>query len=80
MHELGILRHIVKTVNRVAQDNGIRLVRHIALAVGESSGFVPRYLTRLFPVAADAFPALQGTELRIHIVPGAGLVIREIGY
>ena len=55
-------------------------MKHIGLEVGETSGFVPRYLLKLFPVAADAFPALEKTELRIKIVPGKGLVISEIGY
>ena len=80
MHELGVLRQIVKTVSRVAEENRIPAVRHIALEVGETSGFVPQYLTKLFPVAADACPALGKTELRILMVPGRGLVIKEIGY
>ena len=80
MHELSVLHQVVKTVSSVTQRNQIRLVRHIALEVGDTSGFVPRYLTKLFPVAADGHPALQGTELRISMVPGTGLVIKEIGY
>ena len=80
MHELGVLRQIVKTVSRITQQNKIEQVKHIALEVGETSGFVPQYLTKLFPVAADAFPALQKAELRLSTVPGTGLVIKEIGY
>lgn len=80
MHELGVLRQIVKTVERIAGENRIRQVRHIALEVGKVSGFVPVYLTKLFPVAADACPLLRHTQLRIFTVPGAGLVIKEIGY
>lgn len=80
MHELGVLRHIVKAVMRIAEEQHIAQISHIALEVGETSGFVPQYLTRLFPVAADPFPALQGAELRISMVPGGGLVIKEIGY
>lgn len=80
MHELGVLRHIVKTVMRIAEEQHIAQMSHIALEVGVTSGFVPQYLTRLFPVAADPFPALQGTALRIFMVPGGGLVIKEIGY
>ena len=80
MHELGTLRQIVKTVNRIAAEHKIREIRHIALEVGEASGFVPQYLTKLFPVAADACPALQKAKLHICTVPGSGLVIKEIGY
>ena len=80
MHELGVLRQIVKTVDRITEENHIKRVKHISLEVGETSGFVPLYLTKLFPVAADASPALQKTTLNIISVPGSGLVIKEIGY
>ena len=80
MHELGVLNHIVKTVNKIAEDHKIRNIRHITLEVGELSGFVPYYLTKLFPVAVDAYPLLHCTELRITMIPGTGLIIKEIGY
>ena len=80
MHELGVLRYMVNTVRRTAEENGIAQIRHIALEVGESSTFVPAYLTRLFPVATEGMALLQGAELRITVVSGTGLVIREIGY
>ena len=80
MHELGILRHIVKTALFVAEKNGFEALKFISLDVGETSGFVPYYLRKLFPVAADSFPSLKKTDLIINIVPGNGLVIKEIGY
>ena len=80
MHELGVLRQIVKTVSRIAEQNRIGQVAHITLEVGEASGFVPLYLTKLFPVATDACPVLQKTRLHISTVPGRGLFIKEIGY
>ncbi len=80
MHELGILRHIVRTVEQVAQKNSITAIRHITLDVGTSSTFVPAYLTKLFPVAIDGKPLLQNAALHIHPVEGTGLVIRDIGY
>ena len=80
MHELGVLHHIVKTVERIAEENRITAVRHITLEVGTESGIVPRYLTKLFPVAVDSCPALKKAKLRIEMVPGKGLSIKEIGY
>ena len=80
MHELGVLREIVKIVDRVVKENGIREVKHITLEVGEDSGFVPMYLTKLFPAAADAYPAMHGTKLIIEMVPDKGLVVKDIGY
>lgn len=80
MHELGVLTHTVKTVARIARTNRIRQVKHITLEVGEESGYVPLYLNKLFPVAIDQVPLLQGAELRLELVPGRGLIIKEIGY
>ena len=80
MHELGVLREIVKIVDRAAKENGIPKIKHITLEVGEASGFVPMYLTKLFPAAADACPAMHETKLIIDMVPGKGLVVKDIGY
>lgn len=77
---MGVLRHIVRTVEQVAQKNSITAIRHITLDVGTSSDFVPAYLTKLFPVAIDGKPLLAHAALRINTVEGAGLVIRDIGY
>lgn len=80
MHELGVLRQIVGTVERISAQNSIGAVAYIALEVGCESGFVPAYLHKLFPVATDGHPVLSHTELRVATVSGVGLVIKEIGY
>lgn len=80
MHELGILRQIVKIVEQTAVKNGIEHIRNITLEIGRESEVVPRYMMKLFPVAADALPRLKNTELRIRMVRGNGLVIRDIRY
>ena len=80
MHELGVLHQVVKTVSRIAEENQIRRIKHITLEVGDVSGFVPQYLTRLFPVAADGSPVLKKAKLLIETVEGRGLSIKEIAY
>lgn len=80
MHELGILRQIVKIVEQTAVKNGIEHVRNITLEIGRDSEVVPHYMMKLFPVAADALPRLKNTELRIRMVRGCGLVIKDIRY
>lgn len=80
MHELGVLYQAVKTVDRIAREHHIRRVKHITLEVGESSGYVPLFFEKLFPVATDQFPLLQGAQLRIQMAPGRGLQIKDIGY
>ena len=80
MHELGILRHIVKTVENISIENKISKVKHITLEVGKASGFVPRYLIKLFPLAIDHHPVLKKVKLCIIEVAGEKLLIKEIGY
>ena len=80
MHELGVLRHVLKTVGGIAEKNCIESVKFITLEVGIQSTYVPAYLTKLYPVAADPYPALRNAELKINMVSGKGLTIKEIGY
>ena len=80
MHELGILNHVVKTVNRIANENGIEKIDHITLEVGKTSGCVTAYLEKLFPIAIDKQPKMQGTKLKIIMTEGKGLSIKDIGY
>jgi len=80
MHELGVLCQVVKKTNDIAEKNKITSIKYITLAVGESSGYVPVFFHKLFPAAVSQFPALQHAELKIQVVPGNRLVIKDIGY
>lgn len=80
MHELGILVQAVKTVDRIAKENQIRKIKHITLEVGTESGIVPLFLKKLFPVAAEYYPSMQNTELKIETVPGRQFQIKDLGY
>ena len=80
MHELGILKQVIRVVEKAADRNIIKSVKHITLEVGYESGVVPLYMRKLFPLAAEAIPLLKNTELRIRMVCGRGLVIKDIGY
>ena len=80
MHELGVLFQAVKTVDRLAEENKIQRVKHITLEVGDESGFIPKFFEKLFPVATDQFPRIQGAELRIELAKGRQLLIKDFGY
>jgi len=80
MHELGVLYQIVRTVDRIASENHIRRIKKIVLEVGESSGFVPQYLEKLYPIAIEAYPVLRRAALCLRRMPGDDLLIKEIGY
>ena len=80
MHELGVLKNAVKTVVDVAEKNNIRRIKSMTLAIGAESTFVPVFFEKLFPVATDNVPVFEGAQLKLEIVPGKSLVIKEIGY
>ncbi len=44
MHELGIVVHIVRTLEDVAQENGLTDIRKVTLQIGKVSGIEPDYL------------------------------------
>ena len=45
MHELGIVFHMIKTVERIAEENVLTSVSSVTLELGEVSGVVPHELT-----------------------------------
>lgn len=80
MHELGVLRHTVKTVSEIARKNNIKSIKFVTLEVGSESTYVPMFFHKLYPVAIEHFPVLHGSELKTVTVAGRGLTIKEIGY
>lgn len=80
MHELGVLCHVVQTVGKAAKQNNIKHIKYITLEVGETSGYVPHYLNKLFPHALQYVPDLGTPELKLIEVPGNRLQIKEFGY
>jgi len=80
MHELGVLTYALRLVDRAAAEQQIYRVKQVTLQVGESSGYLPMFLHKLFPVAAEALPRLQGAELMLEMVPGGSLVVKDYRY
>ncbi len=80
MHELGILKHAIKTVSDIAIKNNIETIKFITLEVGKDSTFVPIFFEKLFPVVIEDNHLFSQAKLKIEIAEGKGLVIKEIGY
>ena len=80
MHELGVLRQALGRVHRLAEEKGIKRIKYVAFDVGDISGFVPAYFQKLYPAARELFSALKDSELKMNIVSGRGLSIKEIAY
>ena len=80
MHELGILRHALQQVRRIAEANKVQKIKHITLEIGEKSGIVVQYLQKLYPIAAAQLSLTRDSELKISVRPGSGMAIKDIGY
>ena len=80
MHELGILNHALRQVDKIAAAHHIPNVKAITMEIGEHSGIVVDYLQKLFPIAASRFPCMEQAELIISRSPGRELSISDIQY
>ena len=69
MHEIGIVRQLVRTVTDFAEANGVRDIREVVVDCGELSLVIPSYVEELYPVAAKD-SILRGAKLTINLVPG----------
>ncbi len=51
MHELGILYHVVETLEQIKVQEKLTVIESVTLEVGELSGVVPAYLEECWPAA-----------------------------
>lgn len=69
MHELGIVFHIIKTLEEVGEENRLTSISSVTLQLGEVSGVVDSYLTDCWRWAADKTGLLRGARLIIEPIP-----------
>lgn len=69
MHELGIVFHIIRSVESVARENAISRVSSVTLELGEVSGVIPSYLTDCWRWACDKNDLMRGCALVIEEIP-----------
>ena len=70
MHELGIIVHVMRTVEEVAVENNLTEIRSVTCEIGEVSGVVPEYMTDCWGYARSRSELLKDSELKIEIIPG----------
>lgn len=69
MHEIGIVRQLLRTVTEFAQEHEIRQIREVAVDCGELSLVIPEYVEELYPVVVKG-SILEQAKLVIHVIPG----------
>lgn len=66
MHELGIVFHMIDTLEEVGAENGLASIARVTLDLGEVTGVLPDYLLDCWRWAADRTELLRGAELDVH--------------
>ncbi|MCF0136840.1 MAG: hydrogenase maturation nickel metallochaperone HypA [Oscillospiraceae bacterium] len=69
MHEINIVRQVVKTVEEFAAENNVGDIREIVLDIGELSLVIPEYVEDIYPAVVKG-TVLEDTKLIINVVPG----------
>ena len=69
MHELGIVFHIIKSVEEIGVKNELTKVESVTLEIGEVSGIVPEYLEDCWNWYTKKEPIIQGTKFLYEIIP-----------
>ncbi|KMZ55126.1 hydrogenase maturation nickel metallochaperone HypA [Dorea sp. D27] len=73
MHELGIVFHIIDSLEAVGRENRLSKVANVTLEIGEVSGVVDSYLKDCWKWAVDRSELLRGAELITLDMPAVTL-------
>ena len=73
MHELGIVFHIIRTVEDVAKENHVARIQRVTLQLGEVSGVVESYLQDCWKWAAAKSEILPSAALTVEQIPAITL-------
>lgn len=69
MHEIGVVRAMIHTVDEFCAENGVDEVTEIVVDVGELSLVIPKYVEDVYPaVVMDT--RYKDTKLVINEIPG----------
>lgn len=69
MHELGIVFHIIDSLEKIAVENQLSEIASVTLEIGVVSGVVDSYLKDCWKWAAGKHDFLKGAELITQEIP-----------
>ena len=69
MHELGIVFHIIDSLESVGRENQLTQVANVTLEIGEVSGVVDSYLKDCWKWASEKSSLLRGAKLITQEIP-----------
>lgn len=69
MHELGIVFHVIESVEKIGKENQLTQVGSVTLEVGEVSGVIPSYLKDCWKWAVERSDLMKGAALHFETIP-----------
>lgn len=72
MHEVGVVRQVIRTVEDFAKENNITKIEEIVLDIGELSLIIPKYVEDIYEITVEG-SILEGTKLIINTIPGLAI-------
>ena len=72
MHEIGVVRQVLRTVENFAKENGLDRIDTIVLEIGDLSLVIPKYVEDIYNVIIKDTP-FEFTKLKIEVVEGQGV-------
>ena len=73
MHELSIVKHVIKTLREVAQENNVKRIGSVTLEVGEVSGVVIEQLTDCWNYFREKDELVAGAPLCVEVIEAVTL-------
>ena len=69
MHELGVVFHIIDTLEEVAKENDVTQIQSVTIDNGEVATGILHYLTDCWGWAIKKKPMLTDCEMKVEILP-----------
>lgn len=69
MHELGIVFHMIDSLEKIGKENRLKSVSTVTLELGEVSSVIDSYLLDCWKWASDKSELLRGACLEIEKIP-----------
>lgn len=69
MHELGVVFHVIKSVNKIAVENDVKKISAVTIELGEVSSVLPDYLEDCWNWAVKKETVLKDAKLMIEKIP-----------
>ena len=74
MHELGVVFHVIKSVEEVAKENELTMINSVTLQIGQVSGVVESYLHNCWKWAVEKKSVImKDSSLKVETIPAITL-------